>query len=188
MRGEMIVYFVDESHLLGDTAVGYGWAPSDQRVTVLVKNDHDRQTYFGALNMITGEFVLAEYPVANGDTTVAFMHKLRKKHPGKQLLILWDNASYHHQGDMKEFLADVNAFLEPDEWNVTIIRFAPYASEQNPIEHVWQIGKQYVRELFRSLHTFADIKGVFERIRDAVFAFADLAMYLPNYATNQQIF
>lgn len=186
MHGEMVVYFVDESHLLGDTTVGYGWAPSDQRITVLVKNDHDRQTYFGALNMITGEFVLAEYPVANGDTTVAFMHKLRNKHAGKQLLVLWDNVSYHHQGDMKEFLADVNAFLEPDAWNVTSIRFAPYASEQNPIEHVWQIGKQYVRKLVRSLHTFSDIKEVFERIRDMVFAFTDLAMYLPNDAMNQQ--
>jgi putative transposase len=95
MRGDMIVYFIDECHVLGDTAVGYGWAPSDQRVTVPVHNDHDRQTYFGALNMVTGAFILGEYPVANGDTTVAFMHKLRKHHPGKQLLILWDNASYH---------------------------------------------------------------------------------------------
>src|SRR5207247_10668558 len=86
------------------TAVGYGWAPSDQRVTVLVQNNHDRQTYFGALQMLTGEFVLAEYPTANGDTAVAFMHRLRHKHPGKQLLILWDNVSYHYQGDMKEFV------------------------------------------------------------------------------------
>ncbi len=73
------------------------------------------------------------------------MHRLRRKHPGKQLRILWDNVAYHYQGDMKEFLLDVNAFLEPDAWAVTCIRFAPYASEQNPIEHVWQIGKQYVR-------------------------------------------
>jgi transposase len=186
VRGDMIVYFVDECHVLGDTAVGYGWAPSDQRVTVLVKNDHDRQTYFGALNMLTGEFVLAEYPTANGDTTVAFLHRLRSKHPGKQLLLLWDNVSYHYQGDMKEFLADVNAFLEPDEWIVTGIRFAPHASEQNPIEHVWQIGKQYVREQFRSLRTFSDIKGAFERIKDTIFTFADLAMYLSTCPANQQ--
>jgi len=176
--GDMIVYFVDECHVLGDTAVGYGWAPSDQRVTVLVNNNHDRQTYFGALQMLTGEFVLADYPTANGDTTVAFMHRLRQKHPGKQLLILWDNVSYHYQGDMKEFLLDVNAFLEPDAWIVTCMRFAPYASEQNPIEHVWQIGKQYVRALFHSLRTFSDIKGAFERIKDMLFTFGDLSMYM----------
>ena len=28
---------------------------------------------------------------------------------------------------MKEFLLDVNAFLEPDAWIVTCMRFAPYA-------------------------------------------------------------
>ena len=176
--GDMIVYFVDECHVLGDTAVGYGWAPSDQRVTVLVTNNHDRQTYFGALQLLTGELVLAEYPSANGDTTVAFRHRLRNKHPGKQLLILWDNVSYHYQGDMKEFLIDVNAFLEPDAWAVTCIRFAPYASEQNPIEHVWQIGKQYVRTLFQSLRTFSDIKEAFERIKDIVGTFGDLHMYM----------
>ena len=187
MNGEMIVYFIDECHVLGDTAVGYGWASSDQRVTVLVKNNHDRQTYFGALNMLTGSFVLADYPTANGDTTVAFLHQLRRKNPGKQLLILWDNVSYHHKGDIVEFFADVNAFLEPDAWDVTAVRFAPYASEQNPIEHVWQIGKQYVREHFRSLRTFVDIKAAFEHIKNKVFTFADLSMYFPKKLENQQM-
>lgn len=183
----MIVYFVDECHLLGDTAVGYGWAPSDQRVTVPVKNDHDRQTYFGALHMLTGELVLAPYPTANGDTAVAFMHRLRKKHPDKQLLILWDNVSYHHQGDMRAFLDDVNAFRTPNEWLVTCLRFAPHASEQNPIEHVWQIGKQYVRKSFQTLSTFLDIKVAFEEsIKDMLFTFADLAMYIPLHLENQQ--
>ena len=187
IRGEMMVYFIDECHVLGDTAVSYGWAPSDQRINVLVKNDHDRQTYFGALNMLTGSFVLADYPTANGDTTVAFLHQLRRKHPGKQLLILWDNVSYHHKGDIVEFFADVNAFLEPDAWDVTAVRFAPYASEQNPIEHVWQIGKQYVREHFRSLRTFSEIKAAFEQIKNKIFTFSDLSMYFPENSGNQQM-
>ncbi len=122
----------------------------------------------------------------HGDTTVAFMHRLRQKHPGKQLLILWDNVSYHYQGDMKEFLLYVNAFREPHAWVVTCMRFAPYASEQNPIEHVWQIGKQYVRALFHSLRTFSDIKGAFERIKDMRFTFEDLAMYMSTCQEYQQ--
>jgi transposase len=182
----MIVYFVDECHVLGDTTVSYGWAPTDQRVTVLVNNNHARQTYFGALQMLSGELVLADYPTANGDTTVAFLHRLRQKHPGKQLLILWDNVSYHYQGDVQECLLDINAFLEPEEWMITCIRFAPYASEQNPIEHVWQIGKQYVRALFQSLRTFSDIKEAFERIKGKFFSFGDLAMYMSTCRENQQ--
>jgi transposase len=184
--GDSIAYFVDECHVLGDTAVGYGWAPSDQRVTVLVNNTHDRQTYFGALQMLTGELVLAAYPTANGDTTVAFLNRLQKLHPGKRLLIFWDNASYHYQGDMHAFLDDVNAFREPHEWPVTCIRFAPYASEQNPIEHVWQIGKQSVRSLFHTMRSFSEIKEAFERIKDTVFTFADLSMYLSLCPENQQ--
>lgn len=88
---------------------------------------------------------------------------------------------------MKKFLADVNAFREPDEWIVTAVRFAPYASEQNPVEHVWQIGKQCVCEHFRSLRTFADIKAAFEHIKNKVFTFADLSMYFSEKLENQQM-
>jgi len=87
---------------------------------------------------------------------------------------------------MKAFFAAVNALLEPDTWIVTGIRFAPYASEQHPIEHVWQIGKHYVRDLFRSRCTFLDIKEAFEHIKDRVFTFADLAMYMSSSSVNQQ--
>jgi len=87
---------------------------------------------------------------------------------------------------MKEFLIDVNAFLEPDAWIVTYMCFAPYASEQNPIEHVWQIGKHYVRALFHSLRTFSDIKGAFGRIKDMRFTFGDLAMYMSTCPEYQQ--
>ena len=95
-----------------------------------------------------------------------------------------DHSTYIHC--LQEFLADVNAFLEPNEWAVTCIRFAPYASEQNPIEHVWHIGKQYIRALFHSLRTFPEIKEAFERIKDLRFTFADLVMYMSTCPINQQ--
>jgi hypothetical protein len=64
----------------------------------------------------------------------------------------------HDQGAMKEFPLDVTALLEPDAGIGTWMRFAPDASEQTPIDHGWQIGKQSGRALVQSLRTFSDIK------------------------------
>jgi hypothetical protein len=58
--GDMIGYFVDAWHGVGDPAVGAGWALSAQPVPVRVNNIHDRQTDFGAFQMRTGALVLAD--------------------------------------------------------------------------------------------------------------------------------
>jgi len=170
----------------GTSALGYGWAPSSQRVSVILRDAHARTTYFGALHMLDGSFVLAQHETANGDTTVAFLNKLRKKHPGKQLLILWDNASYHRKGDVQAFLDDVNMFHEPDNWRVICKQFAPYASEQNPIEHVWQIGKQALRTCVRMLPTFHALCERFEQVQTNIYQLADLHMYIPADLRHQQ--
>jgi len=185
-RKDIIPYYVDECHVLGDTAVGYGWAPSDHVVAVPVAQPHARVSYFGALNMMDGSCVLAAYPTANGDTTVAFLHTLRAKHPKNQLLILWDNARYHYKGDVPAFLDDVNMFRNPDEWAVTCKRFAPRDPKQNPIEHVWHIGKQSIRRCFRKMNTFDAICKKFEEIRENHYYLSNLRMYIPEYLSNSQ--
>ncbi len=42
--GRLVVFFVDECHLLGDDVCGYVWGPTDIRVEIPVKNIKDRQT------------------------------------------------------------------------------------------------------------------------------------------------
>ncbi len=46
----MIVVFIDECHLLGGDVCGYVWGETNARIEVPIKNEKDRQTYFGALN------------------------------------------------------------------------------------------------------------------------------------------
>jgi len=42
--GRLVVFFVDECHLLGDDVCGYVWGPTKTRVEIPVKNIKDRQT------------------------------------------------------------------------------------------------------------------------------------------------
>lgn len=181
--GDLIVYFVDECHLLWGDILGYAWGPRNERIYASIKNERQRQTYFGALNMLDGTMVVEDYPTANSDNAVDFLKKLYARHAGKQLLIIWDGASYHYQGAMIEYLADVNADRAPEAWDMHCVLFAPHAPEQNPIEDVWLVGKRAVRKQFAIANTFKKVKDIFVRtIRDRVFQFAKILMYMPKFA------
>ncbi|NEO82286.1 MAG: hypothetical protein F6J99_41450 [Moorea sp. SIO4G3] len=76
-------------------------------------NERDRQTYYGALNYQSKEFIVRDYKQGNSQNTVLFLKFLRKLNPGSRLLIIWDGASYHKYKEMKEYLREVNQDLDP---------------------------------------------------------------------------
>ncbi len=55
--GEVIALALDECHLQGDDICNYLWGDRKNREIVKVDNDRDRQTYYGALNWWTKEFI-----------------------------------------------------------------------------------------------------------------------------------
>ena len=124
-------------------------------------NKRQRQTYYGALNLLTQEFHLQERVAGNGKNTVAYIEWCQTLYPDKKLFFLWDGASYHRGADLQEFLARENAGLPEADWKVTCMLFAPNAPEQNPTEDVWLKGKQYLRKHFAVNKTFAQVKRCF---------------------------
>jgi hypothetical protein len=56
-----IVLFLDACHLCWGDVCGYGWGRSDMRAEIPMANERRRQTYFGALNDETKEFILCEW-------------------------------------------------------------------------------------------------------------------------------
>ena len=108
------------------------WGKSNLRVEVPIKNEKERQTYYGALDAHTQEFIVQEYSAGNGENTVAFVQHLQKQRPGQRILLIWDGASYHKSEEMKEFLVDVNAGKYTMQWQVRCILFAPNAKRAKP--------------------------------------------------------
>ena len=86
-----------------------------------------RQTYYGALNLFTQEFTIMQAERGNGVSSVLFIKHLQVLYPDKQLLILWDGASYHRCQEVKNYLNEINCGLEEKDWKVTCILFAPHA-------------------------------------------------------------
>lgn len=161
--GQVRVMFLDECHLLWGDLSGYGWSRRNKRVDVEVKSTRERQTYYGAFDYLTKTFVLHEYSAGNGENTIAFLQYLQSLYAdSKRLIVIWDGALYHRSAEMKQFLAQVNESLPPEDWKITCIRLAPNAPEQNPVEDIWLQGKQLLRKFSRLCRTFKAVKVLFE--------------------------
>jgi transposase len=180
--GETVVLYVDQCHLTHGDARGYVWGPSHQRMVVPIANSRERQTYYGAVDPLTGELTVMEAIAGDAAWTVRFLAFLQEHYAGKSLLICWDGASYHRSQLVRAYLQDHNAQRLRLDWRITCIQFAPYAPQQNPIEDVWLQVKSRIRRNWQRMDgTFQAIKDLFE---DAVMTmpvdFPKLRQYTPG--------
>jgi len=159
--GRRVFFFADECHLVWGDICGYAWGPTDQRLTVAVANEKQRQTYFGVLNGLTGHTTVRAYPKGDGQHTVQFLKSLEQECPDQYLVLFWDGASYHRGQEVQAYLAEINAGRAEAEWKITCVRLAPYAPEENPMEEVWLHGKGTVRQNYHRCPTFPDVKTLF---------------------------
>ena len=176
--GRLVVYMIDECHLLWGDVCGYVWGKKNKRIEVPMTNQRERQTYFGALNYQTKEFFVQPYEAGNSKNTVLFVKYLQNLNKGARILIFWDGASYHKYAEMREYLGQVNQDLEKSEWLIICELFAPNAPEQNPVEDIWLQGKRFLREHWYLCKSFAVIKKLFMLVTHCqTFDFPKLYMY-----------
>jgi transposase len=177
----VIVLLEDECHLVWGDVCGMAWGKRNAPIVVPMTNERERQTYYGALNLLTQEFHLYEAPTGNGVNTVAYLQWCQTLYPDKQLVFLWDGASYHRGEEMQKFLTETNGSLAEADWKVTCLRFAPNAPEQNPTEDVWLKGKTHLRKQFALNKTFAQVKHCFSTFLNALhFTSTKLSWYWPT--------
>ena len=176
--GELVVFMVDECHLLWGDVCGYVWGKASERISVPIVNIRDKQTYFGGLDYKTKEFFTYTAKTANSETTIGFLEYLQLQRPGAKLLIIWDGASYHRSQQIKDYLDSLNREQEREQWLITCERFAPNAPQQNPVEDIWLCAKRLIREFYFFCHSFSVVKGLFEFSVDCqIFDFPKLHEY-----------
>lgn len=179
-QGEIVVVLEDECHLVWGDVCGLVWGKRNERIEAVVGNQRLRQSYYGAVNLLTGQFHLQAYEGANGENTVAYVKYLRELYPQARLWLIWDGASYHRCALLRDYLTEVNGDLPSEAWPVTCLLFAPNAPEQNPVEDIWLNGKNWLRKHFAQNKTFAQVKRCFvDHLADMVFHFAKFSWYWP---------
>ena len=100
-----MAYATDECHLMGEDIVGEAWGNSKERGEIPINNYQDRQTYYGALNLLEPDLILEKYSTGNGENTVKFVKILQSKNIGKRLLIFWDGVRHHKGENMQNFFS-----------------------------------------------------------------------------------
>jgi transposase len=179
LKAEKItVYALDEVHLLEGDLISHLWGKTNERLKIPISNQKNRQTYYGALDLVNSELIIEEYQQGNGESTVDFLKKLLQKNLGKRIVVFWDGATYHKGKIMQEFLEEVNGDLAPEEWKITCHLFAPYAPETNPIESIWLSLKQLLRRCYRFCKNFRIMRKLFTLLVEwKLFTFPNLKTY-----------
>jgi transposase len=91
---------------------------------------------FGAVNLNTGRLVTAFRPVFNGETFEAFVRQvLRHRRRGKRMVLVLDNAAYHHARLLKPLLHKHRRHLR-------LFFLPPYCPQLSMIERVWKLTRR----------------------------------------------
>jgi len=94
-----------------------------ERIEVPVINERQRQTYFGALNYYTQEFLLKPSKKGDSSNTIAFIEYLISQYPKSRIALIWDGASASIVLlNLKLTRDPINQGLNESEYQVTCIR------------------------------------------------------------------
>ncbi len=160
---------VDECHLVWGDTRGDAWGPRGERIEVPISNERERQTYYGAVNLLTGRAFVMPAETGNGTHSALFLNAVRRNFQGRRLLILWDRASYHRGELVKASLREVNGDRPEQERLIHLEYFAANAPEQNPMEDVWLAAKTWLRRHWALFETFQEVPHQFVRfIHDVI--------------------
>ena len=110
--------------------------PEDTDPVVLLAPTRKSVALFGAVNLRHGQLVTQFEPQFDASTFEPMLGKLlRHRRRGRRLLVVLDNARYHHARALAPFLHDHRRVL-------TLSFLPPYSPDLNPIELVWKLTRR----------------------------------------------
>lgn len=131
------------------------WVPPEIKDPILRHAPTRRSiACFGAVSLDSGQFVRMMSPIFNAVTFLAFLKRLlRQQTPGRKMIIVLDNARYHHAKLLAEFLRRHARRLQ-------LFFLPPYSPQLAPIERAWKL----TRRLATHNRYFATLKEVLKAV------------------------
>ena len=132
------------------------WVPPEDRDPICLHHPTRKTVgYFGAVRLRDGQLIVRrEEGKFNGQTFWDFLQQLElgSRREGRKVVVISDNAKYHHALLHKEWRAAQAAFV--------LDYLPPYSPDLNPIERVW---KQTRRACLHNQY-FAKLEFVVEAV------------------------
>ena len=110
--------------------------PEDKDPIVLHAPTRKSVARFGAVTLRTGQFVRTICKVFNAVTFQRFLAQLlRHRTQGRRIILVLDNARYHHAVILAPFLRQHPAHLK-------LLFLPPYSPQLAPIERIWKLTRR----------------------------------------------
>src|SRR5438046_5809114 len=136
---EVDLWATDEVHFQQHGSRCRMWVPPETKDPVLLHHPTRRSVgYFGAVRLRDGKFRFSrETGKFNAMTFFAFLQMLRRTsiRSGRSVVVITDNARYHHARLHKKWRDDHRKDFMLDY-------LPPYSPELNPIERVWKLTRR----------------------------------------------
>lgn len=131
------------------------WVPPEDKDPVVFHAPTRKSVAcFGAVSLHRGKFVRSMSVKFNAETFETFLQKLlRHRSRGKKMVIILDNARYHHAKLLAPLLYRHRAHL-------TLLFLPPYSPQLAPIERVWKLA----RRLATHNRYFASLDALLEAV------------------------
>lgn len=130
MVPETVILAEDEASLYLQATTTAVWAPRGQTPLVRVHPSRDKVSFYGTLNLHSGQEVATREEKMNGAATARHLEKVLGTYPDVPILLLWDRAKWHG-GPIVRALLQAHSRLE-------VMYFPTAAPDLNPQELVWK--------------------------------------------------
>ncbi len=132
------VVFIDSVHPTMATKISHGWIRTGVDKLIASTSSRTRVNITGAINLETMEVLTQDYETINGKTTVSFLKKLESHYPKAfEIHVFLDQSGYHRSAEVKNFVKTSR---------IKLLYLPPYSPNLNPIERLWKIMNEWVRD------------------------------------------
>ena len=148
------IIFMDAVHPTQATKVCCGWIRKGTDKAIETTGSRTRLNLVGGIELgKLSEAVIRQYDTVNGDTIMDFFEQLRDHYNnGSTLHVILDGAGYHRSEAVKE---------SAKKLNIKLHYLPPYSPNLNPIERLWKV----MNEQVRNNRYFATAKAFREQIQ-----------------------
>lgn len=151
-----VLLFGDGVHPTMQTKVSHGWIATGTNKPIPTTASRTRVNLFGAVELGNMDFIYDSYATINSQYVCDFLDKLKLKYPLKEIHLVLDRGSYNKSEETLSYA---------EKLGIKIHLLPPYSPNLNPIERIWKVMNEHVRNniFFKSAKDF----------RRSIFSFFD---------------
>jgi transposase len=131
------IEFADAVHPTMATKITYGWIRKGKDKLIATTASRTRVNLLGSINLETMEVTIASHETINSKAMEKHFAALRKKYPkAPRIHQILDRGPYNISAETKE---------AAEKYGIVLHHLPPYSPNLNPIERLWKVMNEYVR-------------------------------------------